>query len=258
VLVNRLWQHHFGRGIVATPNDFGVRGSPPTHPELLDWLAAEFVARGWSLKDMHRLMLLSATYRQSTKATPEGLAKDPDNQWLGRMNRLRIEGEVVRDSLLALGGRLDRRVGGPGVFPPLPPEVQQTVKTWKVSPDPRDRVRRSVYTFAQRNLRFPLLEAFDLPDSNLSCPRRDQSTTAPQALALLNSPEAMEAARGLAERVASQAASDEARIALAYRLTLGRLPTASEARLAREFLAEAPLAELCRALMNVNEFVHLD
>jgi hypothetical protein len=258
VLVNRLWQHHFGRGIVGTPSDFGVRGERPTHPELLDWLAVEFVARGWSVKAMHRLMLTSATYQQSTRADPAALARDPDNRLLSRMNRLRLEGEVIRDTLLAVSGRLNPALGGPGVFPPVPPEALQGFKGWTASPDPRDHVRRSVYIFARRNLRFPFLEAFDLPDTNLSCPKRERSTTAPQALALLNASDVTEAARALAERIARQAQTDEDRVTLAYRLTLGRRPTPTELRLSREFLQESPLSELCRALFNVNEFIYLD
>jgi hypothetical protein len=239
VMVNRLWQHHFGRGLVATPNDFGVRGEAPTHPELLDWLAKEFVRSGWSIKHMHRLMLTSATYRQSK-------------------GRQRMEGEIIRDQLLAVSGRLNSAFGGPGVFPPVPKEAVQGAKGWTASPDARDHVRRSVYIFARRNLRFPFLEAFDLPDSNLSCPKRERSTTAPQALALLNAPDVLEAAKALAERIRHEAQSDEERVVFAYRLTLGRRPTAIERQLACEFLKESPLSELCRALFNTNEFVYLD
>jgi hypothetical protein len=258
VLVNRIWQHHFGRGLVATPSDFGLRGEPPTHPELLDWLATEFVAGGWSLKHMHRLMLTSATYQQASTASPRGRRLDPDNKLLSRMNRLRLEGEIIRDSLLAVGGRLNLKMGGPGVFPPIPPEALRGFKGWTASRDPHDHVRRSVYIFARRNLRFPFLEAFDLPDSNLSCPKRERSTTAPQALALLNDADVVEAARALAERVREMGQSDDERIAQAYRLALGRAPSETECRLAREFLREASLGELCRALFNLNEFIYVD
>jgi hypothetical protein len=255
VMVNRLWQHHFGRGLVPTPSDFGVRGERPTHPKLLDWLATEFVARGWSVKQMHRLILLSATYRQSTVVSTEARRVDPDNHLFSRMNRQRLEGESIRDSLLAASGRLNPAMGGPGVFPPVPPEAS---RLWKASPDPRDHVRRSVYIFARRNLRFPFLEAFDLPDSSLSCPKRERSTTATQALALLNAADVAEAAKALAARVTAEAMTDDERVVLSYRLALGRRPTAPEMRLARGFLHDSPPTELCRALFNVNEFVYLN
>jgi hypothetical protein len=258
VMVNRLWQHHFGRGLVATPNDFGLRGERPTHPELLDWLATEFVARGWSLKQMHRLMLLSATYQQAGAVSPQARQVDPDNRLFSRMNRQRLEGEIIRDSLLAVSERLNGAMGGPGVFPPVPAEAVQGTQGWKASLDPRDHVRRSVNVFARRNLRFPFLEAFDLPDSSLSCPKRERSTTATQALALLNAADVSEAASALAARVVATAKTEDERVTLTYRLALGRPPTAAELGLARDFLRESPLSELCRALFNVNEFVYLD
>jgi hypothetical protein len=258
VMVNRLWQHHFGRGIVPTPSDFGVRGERPTHPELLDYLATEFVARGWSIKEMHRLMLLSATYQQGTTAVPEALAEDPTNRLFGRMNRLRLEGEAIRDSLLAVSGRLNPRAGGPGVALPVPREALAGAREVKASADPADHVRRSVYLFARRNLRVAFLEPFDPPDPSQSCPQRERSTTAPQALALLNADDVTAAARALATRLERTVPSPEERITLGYRLALGRRPTDAEASLAREFLRESPLHEFCRALFNVNEFVYLD
>ena len=207
---------------------------------------------------MHKLMLLSATYQQSAQPAPETLARDPDNHLFSRMNRLRLEGEVIRDSLLAIAGRLDTRMGGPGSFPPIPPEALQGSRAWKVSPDARDHARRSVYIFARRNLRFPFLENFDLPDSNASCPRRERSTTAPQALTLLNDADVVEAAQAFAARVEALATAEEERVTWAYRLALGRRPSADELRLAREFLTQSPFRELCRGLFNVNEFVYLD
>jgi hypothetical protein len=258
VMVNRLWQHHFGRGIVPTASDFGVRGQPPSHAELLDWLATELVARGWSLKYMHKLMLLSATYQQSTVATPQAAKTDPNNDLFSRMNRLRLEGEIVRDSLLTVSGRLNPKMGGPGVFPVIPVEALRQAKDWKVSPDPAEHARRTIYLFARRNLRVPFLDPFDLPDSNHSCPKREQSTTAPQALALLNSADVLEAAKALAARLEKETSTSEERIALGYRLALGRQPTQSELSLARDFLDQSPLSEFCRALFNLNEFVYLD
>jgi hypothetical protein len=245
VLVNRLWQHHFGRGIVPTPSDFGLRGERPTHPELLDWLATEFVQGGWSIKRLHRLILLSAAYRQSSHVSPAARARDPENRLFSRMNRLRLEGEVIRDGLLAVSGRLNRTLGGPGVLPQSPA-------------DPRVRGRRSIYLLARRNVRFPFLETFDLPDSTMSCPRRECSVTAPQALTLLNSAEVREAAEALAGQLLRQGDAEPERVRRAYRLALGREPLAQEIHWAREFLRQSPWPELCRALFNVNEFIYVD
>ena len=255
VLVNRIWQHHFGLGIVATASDFGVRGERPTHPELLDYLATEFVAHGWSMKKLHRLILLSETYQQSTS----GQSKiDPENRLLGRMNRLRLEGEAVRDTLLAVSGRLNSTAGGAGVVLPDLTASAGGSRPVAVSPDAREYVRRSVYLFSRRNLRHPFLEAFDLPDSNLSCSRRERSTTAPQALALLNAAEATTAAKALAQRLMNETNSEAEQIDRAYRIVLGRFPTENEKKRAAGFLAESPLNELCRAILNLNEFVYLD
>jgi len=243
---------------VPTASDFGTRGDPPTHPELLDWLAVEFVNSGWSVKHMHRLILSSATYQQSTRVSAEALARDPDNKLFSRMSRLRLEGEIIRDSLLAVSGRLNRTMGGPGVFPPVPTEANRDPKEWPVSRDPRDHVRRSVYIFARRNLHSLFLDSFALPYSTLSCPKRERSTTAPQALALLNAADVVEAAEALATRVEKEAWSKEERITSAYRLVLGRRPSDKELDPAREFLSQSPLSELCRGLFNLNEFVYLD
>ncbi|HYH67360.1 MAG TPA: DUF1549 and DUF1553 domain-containing protein [Urbifossiella sp.] len=258
VVVNRLWQHHFGRGIVATASDFGTRGSPPTHPELLDWLACELADGGWTLKRMHRLMLLSETYQQSTTVSADAARLDPENRLLSRMNRLRLEGEAVRDALLAASGRLNPKAGGPGVVLPELARAAGGSRPVPVTADAAEHTRRSVYLFARRNLRDPFLEAFDLPDNNNSCPKRERSTTAPQALALLNSADATAAAKALAERVTRDADTESGRVALAYRLVLGRNATPAEQALAAGFLEESPLSELCRALFNLNEFVYLD
>jgi hypothetical protein len=258
VIVNRLWQHHFGRGIVPTPSDFGLRGLRPTHPELLDWLATELVAQGWSLKKMHRLMLTTATYQQSSQPGEKSAKADPNNDLFCRMNRLRLEGEAVRDSLLFISGRLNTKRGGPGVFPPLPAEALRDPKSWQVTPDPEEHRRRSIYIFARRNLRVPFLESFDFPDSNHSCPKRERSTTATQALTLLNSNDMVAAAKGLAERLENESQDRVKKIITAFRQTLGRFPTAREIQLSREFLESSPWTEFCRALFNLNEFVYLD
>jgi hypothetical protein len=260
VMVNRIWQHHFGRGLVTTPNEFGVRAEPPTHPELLDWLASEFIARGWSIKQMHKLILMSATYQQTSAASSEALAKDPENMLFTRQNRVRLEGEVIRDSLLAISGKLNPKVGGPSVFPPIPADITKTSKNWTASTDASDHNRRSLYIFSRRNLRFPFLEVFDAPDSNLSCPERGRSTTAPQSLTLLNAEEVMIAAKTTAARIARGAASPDAQVERAFRLALGRSPSAKERELTRDFLSagDARMEEFCRALFNLNAFVYVD
>ena len=263
VIVNRLWQHHFGRGIVATPSDFGTMGTEPTHPELLDWLATELVARGWGLKTMHRLMVTSATYRQSSRPDPTSLAADPENALFNRHIRQRLDGEAVRDALLAVSGRLNPALGGPSVFPELPAELAKLSgkgAAWPVSEKARDRDRRSLYVFVRRNLRYPFFEAFDRPDTNASCPRRAVTTIAPQALTLLNSQLAHDSVRSLAARLGGDPGTNpDARIERAYRLVFGRSPDETERRLALAFLRRDPsLSHLCLALVNSNEFVYLD
>ena len=217
---------------------------------------------------MNKLILLSATYQQSSEAAPEALARDPENRLFSRQNRARLEGEVLRDSLLAISGRLNVQMGGPGVSPPIPPDITTTAKNWTTSANHADHYRRSIYVFARRNLRFPFLEVFDAPDSNLSCPERGHSTTAPQSLTLLNSQEVITAARATADRVRSASTSAEGRIDFAFRLILGRGPEPREMTIAREFIkanyrkdagkADGDYSELCRALFNLNTFVYAD
>jgi hypothetical protein len=275
VMVNRIWQHHFGHGLVETPSDFGVRGSRPTHPELLDWLASEIMSPStpltcsgqassgepWSIKRMHKLILLSATYRQSALVSAQddrAMKIDPENHLYWRINRQRLEGEVLRDSLLAISGQLNDEMGGPGVFPPIPADVFKGSKGWETSKDRRQIGRRSIYIFARRNLRFPFLEVFDAPDSNLSCPLRDRSTTAPQSLMLLNSDDVVSAAKTTADRLKESASSEQEQIAMLYQLNLGRKPSASELTASREFLKRSPMSEFCRAMFNLNEFVYVE
>jgi hypothetical protein len=289
VMVNRLWQHHFGKGLVATPSDFGIRGERPTHPELLDWLATEFIASGWDIKHMHRLMATSATYQQTSapfsrgsknrgdrspaESSPKPSAAsprfsepglndvmeiDPDNTLLWRMNRRRLEGEIIRDSLLAVSGRLNPKMGGPSFRPPLPAEARVSAKEWQVTADADEHMRRSVYIFARRNLRHPFLATFDLPDSNQSCAVRESSTTGPQALALLNSDDVTAAARALAGRLTKSHQAADEQIGAAFRHAFSRGPSADELEWSRELLKGAPLEELCRALLNANEFVYID
>jgi len=267
VLVNRIWQHHFGRGLVATPSDFGTRGARPTHPELLDWLAGEFVAQGWSIKAMHRLILRSATYQQSSEPSPEALVRDPENQLFSRQNRVRLEGEAIRDSLLAVSGRLNPTMFGPSALPPLPADLAASSKNWATNIAAADETRRSIYVFARRNLRFPFFEVFDAPDNNVTCPERGRSVTAPQALTLLNSEEVLTAAAAAATHVIQEASSTVERISRAFRLTLGRAPTANEREKTLLFLrehrgenqpSETEFSALCRALFNLNAFVFVE
>jgi mono/diheme cytochrome c family protein len=250
VTMNRIWQRYFGQGIVATENDFGTQGERPSHPELLDWLAAELIERGWSLKAMHRLIVTSATYRQSSRLRPELAEVDPYNRLLGRQARLRLEAEAVRDAALAVSGLLSREIGGPGVYPPQPQGIYrftQNVKFWKES-EGADRYRRGMYTFFWRSSPHPALSAFDAPDATVACTRRVRSNTPLQALMLANDRAFFEAAQALAARVlgerpcfaAPQAgaacACDAERLRHAFRLCLSREPDERESRRLREFL----------------------
>ncbi|MFT4689380.1 MAG: hypothetical protein ACI9OD_001587 [Limisphaerales bacterium] len=256
IMVNRIWQHHFGRGLVANASEWGVQTAEPLHLELLNWLGDEFVRRGWSVKEMHRLILNSATYRQSIDATAGARHSDQGNRLYARWSPLRVEGEVVRDSLLALGGELNSAMLGRSVYPPIPAELFRGAKGWNVSPEREDHVRRSVYIFGRRNLRFPFLEVFDAPDSNLSCAARETSTTAPQSLTLLNADDVVKAAHRLAERIHN--GTPGAKVRSAYQAILGRAPRKMELSTAVAFLETSPLSELCRALFNVNEFVYVN
>jgi hypothetical protein len=269
VIVNRVWQHHFGRGLCATPSDFGLMGDSPTHPDLLDWLATELPRRGWSLKDLHRLIVTSSVYRLASRpASSETdadwralLESDPDNRLLGRMRRNRLDGEAIRDAMLAASGRLCDNAGGQGVRPPLPAEVVSTLlkDQWPVTQNTADQRRRSIYLFVRRNLRYPLFEAFDRPDTNQSCPRRNETTIAPQALELLNSEFSLRCATELAALLEQECGADRvARIDRCYLHTLGRLPSSEERERAMAFDQEAPLVDLCLAMFNLNEFVYVD
>ena len=250
MIVNRLWQHHFGRGIVATPSDFGVRGEPPSHPELLDWLASELVAQGWRLKPLHRLMVTSATYRQSSRPTRKLAADDPENTLFGRMNRRRLDAEGVRDAMLAVSGELNPKMGGPGVLAPLEKEVEgpdlhrgRGRRPLARGPRPAEHLRRSLYLFRKRNVRYPLFDAFDAPDTQSACPRRATSTHALQALTLLtaSSPPAGPGSWP-ARSCARQATMSTIAFDAAYQLVLAREPKPFEIERARSFLkAQAEL-----------------
>jgi len=233
VTVNLWWQYLFGRGLVATVEDFGVRGEPPSHPELLDWLALQLIEKKWSRKQLIQLIVNSATYRQSSRPRPELNERDPKNIWLSHQNRFRLEAEVVRDLYLAAGGILNRKVGGPSIRPPLPPGIAElgyagSVK-WPESQG-EDKYRRGLYIFFQRTVPYPMLMAFDTPDSNSSCVRRERSNTPLQALTLLNDPVFFECAQSLGRRAVrdvpshSEGMHREQRIRHMVQLCLGRLP----------------------------------
>ncbi len=244
VLANRLWQHHFGRGIVATSSDFGVRGDPPSHPELLDWLASELLAGGWRLKPLQQLIVTSAAYRQSSRPPTKLAAEDPENSLFGSMNRRRLDAEGIRDAMLAVSGELNTRMGGPGVLAPIEKEIKDLIFTeaevvdlWPVDQDPSEHLRRSLYLFRKRNVRYPLFDAFDAPDTQNACPRRETSTHALQALVLLNSDFAAARAKVLAGRVLRESpAGNRDRIKTAYQLVLARDPRMAEVERAESFL----------------------
>lgn len=287
VMVNRLWMHHFGEGIVASPSDFGQMGSRPTHPELLDWLASEFVRTGWDIKAMQKLMVMSSTYRQSAEFNAENAKEDPRDKLLWRFPRERLEGEVIRDAALAVSGLLSEKAGGPSVFPELPEGAGKPRGGWKVSADPADRDRRSIYIFVRRNARYPMLQEFDMPDTHESCGRRNQTITAPQAMTFLNGKVVLEWAQAFAGRVLTQAGTDpNAQIESAYRLAYGRRPDGFEKDTIQTFFAKqrqviaqreasgqklalptsmpegyepaqgAALVDFCQMLLNSNEFVY--
>jgi hypothetical protein len=262
VMVNRLWHHHFGRGIVATPSDFGRQGRAPTHPELLDHLATRFMDAGWSVKALHRAICLSRSYRVSVDETPELVRDDPANELFGRYPRRRLDAESIRDALLAVGGGLDLDRGGPH---PFPPSTEWGFTQHKPFLDVYDHRRRSIYLMTQRIRRHPFFGLFDGADPSASTSARITSTTTLQALYFLNDPFVHEQARLLAERTAAGASTEEARLDLAWRLALNRPPTDEEAAGARRHLARMRATSgdaqawesLARVIFRMNEFVYL-
>ena len=253
VIVNRLWQHHFGRGIVATPSDFGTRGERPSHPELLDWLATELIRNGWKLKPIHRLMMTSSVYMQAGETLSTAAKADPENLLLWRRAPRRLEGEIIRDSLLEISGTLDKKMYGKGTLDERTP-------------------RRSVYLTVKRSRRIPFLQLFDAPDTMQGVGHREESTVAPQALALLNSP----FVRTLAGKFAKRARPDgktplPESVVRAYQLALSRAPTADEKKEMLTFIrqqtasrgnagnaAELAFRDFCHILLCTNEFIYVD
>jgi hypothetical protein len=296
VMVNRLWQHHFGRGIVASANDFGAMGDSASHPKLLDYLASELVDKHWSLKAIHRLLVTSATYRQSSlvDAASEEHAKalkaDPENKYFWRANRVRLGAEPLRDSLLALTGRLNDTLHGPSAFPLLSEAVREnSAYAWEPDPSESQHYRRSIYTVQKRNLRLPILAAYDQPDMYLSCAVRSNTLTPTQSLTLLNGDDAMQSARQWSGRLLREShGDDEQLVRRAWREAYGRTATNDEVTLARKFLARqaksiydhetdvptrslpdpapsclepnyaAAYVDFCHALLNSSEFLFID
>jgi hypothetical protein len=263
VIVNRIWQHHFGTGLVKTANDFGTHGERPSHPELLDWLAQSLVDNGWRWKAIHRQIVLSSTFRQNSQhPNSRVLAEtDPENRLCWRFNRRRLSAEEIRDAMLAVSGSFNPQIHGPSVMVPVDRELINLLYNptqWLTSEDDSEHARRSVYLLAKRNLRLPFMEAFDAPALQTSCSMRDTSTHAPQALELLNGNFSNEMAAIFAERLKSECHDQPGQIVdRAYRLSVGRAPTDKERRLSLEFLRDQPLTEFALAIFNLNGFVYV-
>ena len=288
VFVNRLWHYHFGQGIAPSPSDFGIMGGRPSNLELLDWLAADFVKSGWDIKRMQKLMVMSATYRQSSAFNAEAAKQDPSDVLLWRYPRQRLEGEEIRDAALSVSGLLNEKMGGPSVFPQLPAGTAKPRGGWTVS-SPEEQDRRSIYIFVRRNARYPMLEQFDMPDTHESCGRRNQTITAPQAMSLLNDTVTLDWAQAFAGRVIKEAGTDpNAQVERAWLLAFGRKPDGFEKDTAQTFFAKqkqliaeesshgqklalpsnmpegydpaqgAAFVDFCQMLMNSNEFVYVN
>jgi len=280
VMVNRIWHHHFGRGIVATPSNFGAMGTPPTHPELLDWLATEFVREGWSWKRMHRLILTSRTYQMASAYGHErNVEIDPDNRFLWRFPVRRLEGEIIRDAILSASGQLNTEAGGPAFFPAVPPSVHEDAKKvgkWVLTKEEPATWRRSIYSYWKRALKFPMFEVFDQPDTMVTCERRNTTTVPTQALTMMNNEFVLLQSRYLATRVRATAGEDpedDPRVRALYRLALSREPDAKEISTTRAFLSRQrsyhagagsadpryeALVDLCNVVLNLNEFLYIN
>lgn len=271
VIVNRLWQHHFGRGLVATPSDFGTRGDRPVNPELLDWLAQELIRNGWRLKGIHRLIITSKTYQLSSRGSGfSGQEKDPSNVYLWRMNRRRMEAEGLRDSTLSVAGLLNTKMGGPGIRIPLEPEVQalifteaEVVNLWPIDQNIHEHSRRSIYVHRKRNVHYPMFDAFDAPDALTTCPLRPVTTHAPQALVMINSSFAQQSAKAFASSLLRSSEDDQTRVTEAFLRCYARKPTPDEMNLTCGFVGKNERPELDRwtdftlALINSNEFIYV-
>jgi hypothetical protein len=266
VIVNRVWAYHFGRGIVSTLDNFGKMGEQPTHQELLDWLAVEFMNRGWSFKQMHRLMMTSEAYQMASRfEEPENISKDPDNLYLWKQRIQRLDAEVIRDSIMTVAGTIDLKMGGPAIYPHVPEELLKAVSTgaqygeYKNQPDGPAVWRRSVYMYTKRNLPFPMMVTFDQPDLNISAGARLVSTLPTQALTLMNNEFVNRQAGILAERVMKEAGNNQySQIDTAYRIVLTRPPTETELGVSLDLLKAGSLVDLTNVLLNLSEFVYAE
>ena len=278
VMVNRIWQHLIGHGIVRTPNNFGHKADPPSHPALLDYLAADFIEGGWKIKRMIRQIVLSQTYQQASvhPLEEEQSTVDSGNRWLWKMNRRRVDAESLRDRLLSVTGELDLRMGGPSFYPVMAPEVlegfSQKDKAWKASPA-SERNRRSLYMITKRHLLWPIMTAFDFPNTERPCGKRDVTTVAPQALSLLNNTFVHERSERLAKDVMQSSDNLDDQIQQAWRSVLGRDPSAQEQKWAKSHITQQTehfaarsakdpdflaFASVCHGLINSNEFLYVD
>jgi Protein of unknown function (DUF1553)/Protein of unknown function (DUF1549)/Concanavalin A-like lectin/glucanases superfamily len=257
VMVNRIWHYHFGRGIVASPNDFGFNGERPTYPELLDWLASEFIAQGWSVKKLHKLLVTSATYKQGSAYNAKAAEQDADDRYLWRFVPRRLEGEAVRDAMLSVSGQLNPQIGGPSFRPFTVTVFNSAFYTLTDTPDPEQN-RRTLYRINVESAKSPLLEAFDCPDPSTKTPRRAVTTTPLQALALMNNSFVLRQARCFCERVRKEAGGDpEAQVRRAYLLAFGRPPTKAEMERAAPLAKKYGPETLCWVLLNASEFLYL-
>ncbi|MEE3369604.1 MAG: DUF1549 and DUF1553 domain-containing protein [Planctomycetota bacterium] len=264
VITNRLWQYHFGQGLVRTANDFGANGDKPSHPQLLDFLANELVRRGWEIKQLHRMLVSSRVFRQSSRfsQTEKSHRVDPDNRWLARYARRRLQAEELRDAMLSVSGRLHHAGGGPSVIAEVDQELIELLykpTQWAVSKSSADQARRSIYLIAKRNLRLPFMEVFDQPDLQTSCARREASTHAPQVLEMLNGRLTNTLAKAFASRIIAEAGSSHSQqVRCAFLLAIGREPNSDEQRAAERFLGQGTLQEFALAMFNLNGFIYVD
>jgi hypothetical protein len=260
VIVNRLWQKHFGRGIVATLENFGKKGERPTHQDLLDWIAVELMTNQWSLKQINKLMMMSSAYQMASSFDEAADAKaDPENVYMWRFRPQRLDAEIVRDSMLAAGGNINLAVGGEPIFPYLPNDILagQYRGKWLNTPDGPAAWRRGVYVYQRRSLPYPMFDTFDHPDMNVTAGARHVSTVPTQALTLLNNPFVLSQADFLASRVQKEAGDPESQAKLAYRIALARPATPAEIRIGADLIAKQSLAAFTHVLLNLDEFMYM-